>query len=64
MAVNAYYPGNSVVYLGLSTDPKPAAGIGSKFIETDTKKVWLLDNTGTWQQVGVFAATTSIGVLL
>lgn len=64
MAVNAFYPGNSIVFMGLSSDTKPVAGIGSKFIETDTSKVWLMLNTGSWVQVGVLATTTDIGVLV
>ncbi len=63
MTVNAYDPGNSSVFMGLSSDTKPPAGIGSKFIETDTLKVFLMFNTG-WSQVGTLAAATNIGVLI
>lgn len=62
MTVSAYFPDSSTVFMGLSTDTKPAAGIGSKFIETDTSKVWLMLNTGSWVQVGVLATTTDIPV--
>jgi hypothetical protein len=50
--------------MGLSTDSKPAAAIGSRFIETDTGNIFLQYNTGTWTLIGpvtgpgsVFAAT-------
>jgi hypothetical protein len=46
--------------MGLSTDTKPAAGIGSKFIETDTKDVYLYENTGTWVQVGTLGTTAAV----
>lgn len=64
VSINTYSPGNSLVYMGLSSDTKPTAPIGSKFIETDTGKVFLYYNTATWTQVGVIAITTDIGVLL
>ncbi len=62
--VNQYFPGDRLVYVGLSTDTKPAAAIGCKFIETDTGKVYL--NTGAWVQIGVIAAgaTTTVGAFV
>jgi hypothetical protein len=51
MAVNSYFPQNCAVYMGLHADTKPAAGIGSKFIETDTGAVFMMYNTGAWTQV-------------
>ncbi|MGH8131895.1 MAG: hypothetical protein ACRETP_01475 [Steroidobacteraceae bacterium] len=62
MAINPYFPGTAAVYVGLSTDTKPAAGIGAKFIETDTSKVYLYLNTGAWVQVGVLTAGTGANV--
>lgn len=53
MAVAKYAPQNSFVYLGLAADTKPAAGIGSKFIETDSGKVFMMYNTGAWVQVAL-----------
>jgi hypothetical protein len=53
MTINAYAPGSALVYMGLSTDTKPPAGIGSKFIETDTGKVFLYLNTSTWLEVAL-----------
>lgn len=57
MAVNAYHPYNSLVYMGLSTDTKPAAAIGSKFLETDTLKVSIRTNVGTWVQLALIPAS-------
>lgn len=52
MAVDIYNSQNVPSFMGLSTDTKPAnAPFGSKFIETDTGKVFMLYNTGTWTQV-------------
>ena len=51
MAVSQYYPASVPAYMGLSTDTKPAAAIGAKFTETDTGKVWMMTNTGSWLQV-------------
>lgn len=62
--IQSYAPQTSIVFMGLSTDTKPAAGIGSKFIETDTSKVFIYMSTPAWVQVGVLASTTDIGVLL
>lgn len=63
MAVTSYYPGTAPVFMGLSTDTKPAnAPPGSKFIETDDAKVYLLLNTGVWTQIGVIAATPDLSV--
>jgi hypothetical protein len=59
MAVSHYHPGNVQVYVGLSTDAKPVVGLGSKFVETDTGKVWLMLNTGAWLQIGVTSTTAS-----
>lgn len=53
MTVNQYYPASVPAYMGLSTDTKPAAAIGSKFLETDTGNVWIRTNAGTWLQVAV-----------
>lgn len=58
--IQTYAPQTSLVYMGLSTDTKPAAGIGSKFIETDTKDVYLYENTGTWVQVGTLGTTAAV----
>lgn len=57
MAVVSYYPTNVPVFMGLSTDAKPNAPPGSKFIETDTGNVWLYLNTGVWSEV--LAGTTN-----
>ena len=52
MAVIQNNPQNVPSFLGLSTDTKPTnAPPGSKFIETDTGKVFMLYNTGVWTQV-------------
>lgn len=38
-------------YMGLSGDPKPAgARTGSKFLETDTREVYLFDSA-TWSRM-------------
>lgn len=42
-------------YAGLSTDEKPTAGVrnGSSFIEMDTGKVYLFNETaGEWVEIG------------
>ena len=62
MAINAYHPRNSLVYFGLSTDTKPIAPIGSKFIETDTDKVYIYNNVATWMLVGTFSGSSSNGI--
>lgn len=52
MAVTQYYPASAAAFMGLSTDTKPMnVAPGSRFIETDTGKVWMLYNTGVWTQV-------------
>lgn len=44
--------------MGLSTDTKPAnVAFGSRFIETDTGKVWMYYNTATWAQVAAIATS-------
>lgn len=63
MAISRFHPGNASVYMGLSTDTKPtgiSAGVGNKFIETDTLKVFLFMNTNVWVQIGTMAAANSI----
>ncbi len=60
MAIDRYTPQLSFVYLGLSTDTKPDAGFGSKFIETDTGNTWLKLNTGQWMQVGTISDTAAV----
>lgn len=63
MAVSQYFPGDRTAYMGLSTDTKPNAAVGSKFIETDTHDIYLMLNTGAWVQVGTLApAATSMTV--
>lgn len=62
MALVSYYPGNTPVLMGLAAD-KPASAIpGSKFIETDTSKIYIFLNTNTWLQIGVIAATPDLGM--
>lgn len=62
MAVSQYQPQNVSTYMGLVADTKPAAAIGSKFIETDTKDVYLMMNTGSWVKVGTLTAGTAANV--
>jgi hypothetical protein len=53
--------------MGLSSDTKPKnVPPGSRFLETDTGKVFLLYNTGTWTQVAAIAtsAWTETGVAI
>ena len=41
-------------YVGLSTDTKPTAGNGDLFLEMDTSKVFMYDESGTsWVEVSV-----------
>lgn len=41
-------------YVGLSTDTKPTAGSGDLFLEMDTSKVFMYDESGTsWVEVSV-----------
>lgn len=60
MAINQYFPMQAIVYMGLSTDTKPAnVPPGSRFIETDTltsggPSVFLFLNTGVWTPVTGF----------
>lgn len=45
----------AIVYYGLSTDAKPASGVGngSCFIEMDTSKIYFYDETGSlWLEWG------------
>lgn len=63
MSISQYYPGQTPVYMGLSTDTMPTnAPPGSKFVVTDTSppQVWLLLNTGTWTQIGVLSSTADL----
>jgi hypothetical protein len=54
MAVSSYYPGQVPVLMGLAADTKPVnVPAGSKFIETDTGKTYMLYNTASWVQVGL-----------
>jgi hypothetical protein len=65
VTVSQYYPQSVPVFMGLSTDTKPAAPTGSKFIETDTGNVWLMLNTSTWSKVlaGVSSAVPGTAAL-
>lgn len=59
MAVLQYFPASASVFMGLSTDTKPTnVAAGSRFLETDTGKVWMLYNTGTWTQVALIASSS------
>ncbi|MGA7539857.1 MAG: hypothetical protein WBW93_13940 [Steroidobacteraceae bacterium] len=54
MAIVQYYPASAAVLMGLSTDTKPTnVAPGTRFLETDTGKVWMFYNTGTWTQVAL-----------
>jgi hypothetical protein len=59
MAISTYNPANSLAFMGLSTDTKPTnVAAGSRFLETDTGKVFLLYNTGTWTQVALIPTSS------
>jgi hypothetical protein len=55
MAITAYSPATSQVLMGLSTDTKPTnVALGTRFLETNTGKVFLFLNDGsTWLQVAL-----------
>ena len=41
-------------YVGLSTDTKPTAGNGDLFLEMDTSKVFMYDESGaSWVEVSI-----------
>jgi hypothetical protein len=49
MAVTSYSARTTTTYFGLSTDTKPTAQNGDRFVETDTQKVYVYN--GTWTQI-------------
>ena len=56
MAITLYNPTSAQAFMGLSADTKPAnVAAGSRFLETDTGKVFLFYNTGVWTQVAAIA---------
>jgi hypothetical protein len=54
MAISKFNPANALAFMGLSTDTKPTGvAPGSRFLETDTGKVWMYYNTNVWTQVAL-----------
>ena len=48
---NSNITGAAAVYCGLSTDSKPDAANGAMFLEMDTAKIYLYDETNTqWRE--------------
>lgn len=63
MSIGAYNPSNSRVYYGLSTDTKPTAAIGDRFLEMDSNKVYIYYNS-TWNQCATISATGAVAVTI
>jgi hypothetical protein len=60
MAVTSYNPASALVLMGLAADTKPTdIAPGSRFLETDTGKIWVFYNTGSWVQVATISATAA-----
>jgi hypothetical protein len=65
VTIHAYNPANSRVYTGLSTDTKPTgASIGDKFIEVDTKTLYMYLGVSGWVELGTIGGTGPIGAVL
>lgn len=64
MSVQKYAPELSNVYMGLAADVKPGAGIGDKFLETDTLKLFIWTNAGAWVQIGTMTAAGAVSPIL
>lgn len=63
MSIDLYRPSECVIYTGLASDTKPAVRNGSKLIELDTGKIFLMLG-GDWLQVGTISEGGSIRVFL
>lgn len=59
MTVTAYNPTSALALMGLAADTKPTnVAPGSRFLETDSGKVFLFLNTGTWLQVALIPTSS------
>lgn len=61
MTIAAYNPASSQVLLGLSTDTKPTTdlALGTRFVETDSGKVFLFTNAASpWLQIALIPTSS------